>query len=191
MNKSKRLYRVYLGHAQGKELENLTMTDPVLPPGIKSKIYAKELAVAPINKSGKRLNLFESKDAWHSTVRVAEVEDLTSDWKLRKTIIVPKQIGYKWISGHASPGPLLPKEFIDPGENKIVGILNGRVANSKEGDKIIYKEFSVGLMIYDYEKGKVDWISKKPLIMDTDAKIITLLANLSKLSQMREFCMHM
>ena len=116
VNKSKRLYRVYLGHAQGKELENLTMTDPVLPPGIKSKIYAKELAVAPINKSGKRLNLFESKDAWHSTVRVAEVEDLTSDWKLRKTIIVPKQIGYKWISGHASPGPLLPKEFIDPGE---------------------------------------------------------------------------
>ena len=58
-------------------------------------------------------------------------------------------------------------------KNKIVGILNGRVANSKEGDKIIYKEFSVGLMIYDYEKGKVDWISKKPLIMDTDAKIIT------------------
>jgi hypothetical protein len=33
--------------------------------------------------------------------------------------------------------------------------------------------FSVGLFIYDYEKGKIDWISPEPLIIDSEARTIT------------------
>ena len=51
--------------------------------------------------------------------------------------------------------------------------MNGREANQKLGDKIKYGMFSVGLFIYDYENGKVDWVSPEPLIRDSEAKIIT------------------
>jgi hypothetical protein len=33
--------------------------------------------------------------------------------------------------------------------------------------------FSVGLFIYDYEHGKIDWISKEPFIQDSEAVTIT------------------
>ena len=33
--------------------------------------------------------------------------------------------------------------------------------------------FSVGLFIYDYENGKIDWVSPEPLIRDSEAKTIT------------------
>ena len=51
--------------------------------------------------------------------------------------------------------------------------MNGRVADQKIGDKIKYGMFSVGLFIYDYELGKIDWVSPEPLIRDTEAKTIT------------------
>ena len=33
--------------------------------------------------------------------------------------------------------------------------------------------FSVGLFIYDYEQGKIDWASPKLFIQDTEARTIT------------------
>jgi hypothetical protein len=33
--------------------------------------------------------------------------------------------------------------------------------------------FSVGLFIYDYENGKIDWVSPEPFIQDSEATIIT------------------
>ena len=33
--------------------------------------------------------------------------------------------------------------------------------------------FSVGLFIYDYENGKIDWVSPQPFIQDSEAKTIT------------------
>jgi hypothetical protein len=44
---------------------------------------------------------------------------------------------------------------------------------NKIGDKIKYGMFSVGLFIYDYENGKIDWVSSEPLIQDTEAVTIT------------------
>ena len=78
-----------------------------------------------------------------------------------------------WIAGHVSPGPLLSRSFIDVGPNRLLGIMNGREANKKAGKEIKYGTFSVGLFIYDYEQGKIDWVSPEPLIRDTEAKTIT------------------
>ena len=55
----------------------------------------------------------------------------------------------------------------------MLGIINGREANQIIGKDIKYGMFSVGLFIYDYEKGKIDWVSPDPLIQDSQAKTIT------------------
>ena len=70
-------------------------------------------------------------------------------------------------------GPLFSKDFIDVGEGKLLGVINGREANRHVDGKILYGIFSVGLFIYDYENGKIDWVSPEPFIQDSEAKTIT------------------
>jgi hypothetical protein len=96
-----------------------------------------------------------------------------SSWELGDVVFHPGDHSIKWIAGHASPGPLLPPEFIDIGQGKRVGIMNGRSATKFVGNKKLYGHFTVGLFIYDFEKGKIDWVSPELLIEDTEAKNIT------------------
>ena len=51
--------------------------------------------------------------------------------------------------------------------------MNGREANRSMDGKMAYGVFSVGLFIYDYERGKIDWVSPEPFIRDSNAKTIT------------------
>lgn len=168
-------YQIHLGHAVGENLDSLEMTEPVLLGGIHGS--AKEVSIVPLNSKGFRYNLIESshkgKHFTYSTIRVAIAEDMGKPWKFGKTIFNPEDHTISWVGGHASPGPLLPESFINLGEGKRLGILNGREANKKVGEKIIYGMFSVGLFIYDYENGKVDWVSPEPLIIDSEARTIT------------------
>jgi hypothetical protein len=168
---------VTLGHAVGKSLADLEMTDPVLPVFPASRCRAKELSLAPINSQGIRLNLIESRDkinevSYHP-IRIALAKDLSHNWQFGDTVFHPKYDGFPWCAGHVSPGPLLPKEFIDVGKNKRIGVINGREANTFIDQKTKYGRFSIGLFIYDYERGKIDWVSKQPLIFDSEAKITT------------------
>lgn len=166
---------VHLGHAVGKDLDSLEMTMPVLMDKIHGS--AKEVSIAPMNKQGFRYNLVESsiaeEDFTYSTVRIAIAEDMGAGWKFGETVFHPKEKNIPWIGGHASPGPLFPKSFIDVGEGKLLGVINGREANQRVGDEITYGMFSVGLFIYDYENGKIDWVSPKPFIQDSEARTIT------------------
>ncbi len=174
--KGKHICSVNLGHAVGKNMDTLEMTEPVLlDTGYGS---AKELSIAPVNSKGIRLNLIESskkgKQWTYSTVRVAIAEDMGKPWKFGNTLFNPEDHNIQWIGGHASPGPLLPKSFIDVGDNKLLGILNGREINKKmENGETKYGMFSVGLFIYDYEHGKIDWVSPEPFIQDSEAVTIT------------------
>ena len=167
--------KTHLGHAVGKDLDSLEMTMPVLV--YNGKFRAKELSIAPINKKGFRYNLIESKDRQtnisYSIVQVAIVKDMDNSWEYGDIVFHPKEHNIPWIGGHASPGPLFSKNFIDVGEGKLLGVINGREANKKIGDKIIYGIFSIGLFIYDYENGKIEWVSPEPLIRDSQAEIIT------------------
>ncbi|MCX6787754.1 MAG: hypothetical protein NT108_01150 [Candidatus Kaiserbacteria bacterium] len=174
---SKDKIRIHLGHAVGKDLHSLEMTEPVLLQNETMNANAKEVSIAPTNAKGVRYNLIESRDrepkGRHSTVRVAIAEDMGGPWKYGNTVFHPAEHDIPWIAGHASPGPLLPKSSIDVGEGKLLGIMNGREANQKLGDKIKYGMFSVGLFIYDYERGEIDWVSPEPFIRDSQAKTIT------------------
>ena len=104
---------------------------------------------------------------------VAIAKDMGKSWEYGEVTFHPKEHNIPWIDGHASPGPLLPKTFLDLGEGKMLGIINGREANQKVGNEIKYGIFSVGLFIYDYENGKIEWVSPEPLIQDSEAETIT------------------
>lgn len=174
---SKEKIRIHLGHAAGKDLKSLEMTEPVLLDDRSIGASAKEVSIAPINSKGVRYNLIESRDrtpeGTHSIIRVAIADDMSNQWKYGDTVFHPAEHTIPWIGGHASPGPLFSKNFIDIGEGKLLGVINGREANQKIGDKIKYGIFSVGLFIYDYENGNIDWISPEPFIQDSEAKNIT------------------
>ena len=172
----KKKTQIYLGHAVGKDLNSLEMTEPVLMDN--RELSAKEVSIAPLNKKGFRYNLVESRDrntdTTYSIVKVAIAKDMSKTWEYGETVFHPKENNISWIAGHASPGPLLPKTFIDIGEGKLLGIINGREANQKMSDgNIKYGMFSVGLFIYDYESGVIDWVSPEPFIQDTEAVTIT------------------
>ena len=174
-DKTKEQALINLGHAVGKSLDSLEMTMPALQADANNT--AKEVSVAPINSKGVRYNLVESSSieerVWYSTVRVAIAKDMGAPWQFGETVFHPKKQNIPWIGGHASPGPLFSKQFIDVGEGKTLGVINGREANRQEDGKTIYGMFSVGLFIYDYEHGTIDWVSPEPLIRDTEAKTIT------------------
>jgi hypothetical protein len=167
--------KIHLGHAVGKNVNDLEMTVPAL---LADSIGgAKELSVAPLNKQGLRYNLIESskkeEDFNYSVVRVAVAKDMGEPWTFGDIVFHPKEHGIPWIGGHASPGPLFSEDFINVGEGKRLGIMNGREANQIIDGKTVYGMFSVGLFIYDYENGKIDWVSPEPFIQDTEAKTIT------------------
>ncbi|MBS3921595.1 MAG: hypothetical protein KGZ37_00415 [Nitrosarchaeum sp.] len=179
---------VYLGHALGRSLNLLRMTEPVLSGETQNGFWAKEVSTAPINKAGVMINLFESADrvkvsnglsVGFSVVRSAIGSNMGKKWKVKDTILHPYKLSkkntiYKWIAGDASPGPLLPKSFIDLGSNLMLGIMNGcEFGKFKNGKKIFGGHFTVGLFVYDYEKGKILWVSEKPIIKDSQAKRIT------------------
>lgn len=178
IRKDRKLSSVSLGHAVGTDIDSLSMTLPILPAEKKTNATAKEVAISPKNKRGIRYNLVESSSTvnkvGYSTVRIAIAESMGETWKFGKVAFHPYDHNIPWIAGHASPGPFLPKTFIDPGESKIVGIINGREANTILRNKAVkYGMFSVGLYIYDYEKGIIDWVSKEPFLIDSEAKTIT------------------
>ncbi|MBI5139745.1 hypothetical protein HZA26_04010 [Candidatus Nomurabacteria bacterium] len=175
MHESGEKTKIHLGHAVGRDLNQLEMTAPVLLDSV--KLSAKEVSIAPLNSKGFRYNLVESrdrqKDITYSIVRVAIVKDMGSAWEYGEIAFHPNEHKIPWIAEHASPGPLLPKSFIDVGERKLLGIINGREASKILDGKVKYGMFSVGLFIYDYENGKIDWVSSEPFIQDSEAKIIT------------------
>lgn len=174
-NEKSKKTEINLGHAVGKDLHCLLMTPPVLMDN--GTMSAKEISIAPLNKKGFRYNLIESRDrqndTTYSVVTITIVTDMGKPWKYGETVFHPKEHRIFWIGGHASPGPFLSKNFIDLGEGKLLGIINGREVNKVIDEKIKYGVFSVGLFVYDYENGKIDWVSPVPFIQDTEARIIT------------------
>ncbi|MBU6390344.1 hypothetical protein KGQ31_02240 [Patescibacteria group bacterium] len=166
---------IHLGHAVGKDLNSLEMTDPTL--AHVGDEGAKEVSIAPINKKGFRYNLVESSSrdgkTSYSVIKTAIAEDMGKPWIFGKTVFHPAEWKIPWIAGHASPGPVLPRSFIDLGGSKLLGIINGREANKIIGGETVYGIFSVGLFIYDYEQGKIDWVIPEPFIRDSEARTIT------------------
>jgi len=168
---------LYLGHASGPDLHSLTMQEPVLGPESGVHHGAKEPAIAPVSAEGHRYNLVESTDTedgtTYSVLRSVIASDPSGPWEYGDIVLHPAHRGEEWCAGHVSPGPFLPQSFLDVGDGKRVGILNGRETERWHGDTLGFGAFTIGLMLYDYEQGVVEWISEEPLIEDPDAHTIT------------------
>ena len=184
IDKTKKI-KIHLGHAVGKDLNSLEITKPVLMDI--GEMSAKEVSIAPLNSKGFRYNLIESRDRQtditYSVVKTAIAKDMGQSWEYGETIFHPKDHNIPWIGGHASPGPLLSKSFINVGEGKLLGIINGREANQFIDGKTKYGMFSIGLFIYDYENGKIDWVSPLPFIQDSEAITITFASQFVETAQ--------
>lgn len=174
-------FDMFLGHAVGPDIESLRMTEPVLSPVPGEHAGAKEVAIVPAAADGRRRHLVESNDVvdgrGYSVVRSVVAEDFTGPWEYGDLLLHPARDGKPWCAGHVSPGPLLPKTFINPGDGKLVGLLNGRAADrpadADSTGRPDLGEFTVGLLIYDYERGEIEWFGDEPLFADPDARTIT------------------
>ncbi len=167
-------YGLYLGHASGKDLEHLTATDPVLKPEFGNGISGfKEVAISPLEYRRSRINLAEAGAGDNSIITVVRADNMGRDWEYLGVALHPVDTGYGWCAEHLSPCTFLPKEFIDYGNDLLVGIVNGREKSLRRGNKTIYRKFRPGLILYDYKTGEIPWISEEPLFEDPGAKTIT------------------
>ncbi len=168
-------YKVYLGHAKGKSLENLTSTNPILGPlsGIDG---FKETCISPFEFNGKKYILNEilvyNKNEDYSAVSLSTAKNIGKSWNYEKIILNSKEQNYSWIKGHASPCTLFSPNLISKNE-LLCGIVNGRETTKKIDGKQIYGKFRPGLFLFNPKTGEIPWVDSKPLFEDPDATTIT------------------
>ncbi|MBS3077771.1 hypothetical protein J4233_05910 [Candidatus Pacearchaeota archaeon] len=169
-------YAVYVGHAEGRSLETLRMTKPVLSP-IKEFRGFKEVAIAPINKKGYKMNLSEAQlvvnDDDFSVVVSAKASGMAGSWDYQKIVVDPRKMKYGWCKGEISPCRILPRELVNPGKSLNALIINGREPKKIVNGKKIYGKFRPGLALYNPESGEIPWVDSKPLLEDPEATTIT------------------
>lgn len=174
--RSRQGYHIYVGHAQGKSLENLTATSPVLSPIGKEIMGFKEAAISPIKIGGERINLnemaFYDNEEDISMISASRAKNMGKPWKYQKIVLDPRKIKYDWIKGHASPCCLLPEDFIKINET-LVGIVNGREKTKFSNGKGFYGKFRPGLVLFDPKTGDIPWVDSRPLLEDPNASTIT------------------
>jgi hypothetical protein len=90
--------RIHLGHASGKNIYSLTITQPVIL-GLKNDT-AKELSVAPRSLSGLRYNLYESSDVvdgiYYSVIKKYLVLTLIKDGMIARLFFT---LSFKKLNG--------------------------------------------------------------------------------------------
>jgi len=170
-------YAVYLGHATGKSIEELKAGEPVLSP-VQDFRGFKEVTISPVNSKGYRINLSEAQlvinDDELSVTISAKTKSLSEPWEYEEIVIDPREMKYDWCKGETSPMILFPRDFISV-ENKdlVVGIINGRQVKRIVNGEKIHGKFRPGLILYNIETGKVEWIAPDCLFEDPDARTIT------------------
>jgi len=177
-------FKVYLGHAQGKTLDNLKATDPVLGPLKKDIDGFKESCIIKTKNKEKLLGLneillFGGMEKGVSAVSLSTINKLDKNWKPVKIILDPREMKYPWIMGHASPCCLLPITH----KNHLVGIVNGREKSIKKKNKTFYKKFRPGLFLFDPKTKEIPWVSPEPLIEDPKATTITFASDFVPLNK--------
>ena len=138
----------------------------------------KEVTISPVNSKGYRINMAESMIVINnedlSVTISARGKELGKPWEYREIVIDPRKINYGWCNGETSPMILFPREFISLKTRELsVGMINGREPKKMTNGEKIYGKFRPGLVIYNIETGKVEWIAPDCLFEDPDARTIT------------------
>src|SRR3989344_5139365 len=156
--KNKTGYEVYLGHAQGKRLDNLTATQPNLSPILSKNIRGfKEVTISPVINKNYRINLTEAQiveDGEVSAIAFSKAENMSKQWQHLGIALDPAEMKYQWIKGHASPCSFLPKDFASY-NNLLVCIVNGREPDKNINNQKVYGKFRPGLILFNPETGEI------------------------------------
>jgi hypothetical protein len=169
-------YRLFLGHASGKSLDNLTATQPVISNN-------KEAAISPVKTNDYRYVLAESwKDKAESGISLLKAKNMGKDWEYMGLAFNPKKQSYPWCAGYASPCRIISPSITVIGNNLLLGICTGNSGEYiKEGKK--YRgDFKPGLFLFNPITGEIPWIDKESLFKDPKATTITFASELVPLN---------
>jgi len=165
--KNKEGHRLYLGHAVGDSLDNLTATNPVISNN-------KEIAISPIKNKKMRYVLAESwTENPEEGISLLKAENMNKNWKFDKLVFDPKKHSFPWCKGYASPCRILDLELVNINNSLLLGICTGNSGEYTKDGKEFRGNFEPGLFLFDYKTGEMPWIAKNSLFKDPKAATIT------------------
>lgn len=174
--KEKKGYKLYLGHAQGKELTSLTATKPVIE-------NQKEIAISPIKNKDYRYVLTESwKSEMERGTGLLKAEEMNKNWKFIGLVIKPNEEKSDWNSKYASPCKIIDSSYTNIKDN-LLGICTGHTQRQVKNGVEYRGDFLPGLFLFNPKTGEVPWIDSEYWFKDPDARIITFASDFIPLSK--------
>lgn len=175
-------YDVYVGHAEGNNLEQLTATKPVLGRVDNKIVGFKEICPSPIVNNGERFVLAETfvdrdGERKYSAISVSKARNLSKKWEYKKLVHDPEKESKYWCRGHSSPCRIFDPALLSSGKY-LVGIMNGRETTEEIEGKKHYRKFRPGLFLFDAKSGDIVWVDNEPLLEDPIATTITFASEL-------------
>ncbi len=180
--KKEQAFEVFLGHAKGKDLNNLKATKPFLAPHLK-KIKTiegyKEISIFP----SKKYALVEKGHGTTGTkIALAKIKSFSKKLKEIKVLLDPAELNYSWCNGELSTGPIIDKKIFQY-KDHLVGFINARSKSKKTKNKTIYSKYKIGLILINKKTHEIPWISPKPLFEDPKAKSVTFASDFLNLDK--------
>lgn len=178
---------VYVGHAEGNNLESLTATMPVLGRVDNEIVGFKEICPLPIFDNTGRFVLTEvfvhrGNERKYSAIGVSKAKNLSGKWDYIKLVHDPEKESRKWCAGHSSPCRIFNPDILNH-KGYLVGIMNGREPTEEIDGKKYYKKFRPGLFLFDSKSSDIIWIDDEPLLEDPIATTITFASELVYLNK--------
>jgi hypothetical protein len=174
--KEQKGYKLYLGHAQGKELTKLTATKPVIENN-------KEIAISPVKNNGFRYVLTES---WTSKseegMGLLKAKDMNKNWEFLRLAIKPKEEDSSWCSKYASPCKIIDSPYTNIDGN-LLGVCTGHARRQVKNGVEYRGDFLPGLFLFNPKTGEVPWVDSEYWFKDPDARIITFASEFIPLSK--------
>jgi hypothetical protein len=175
-------YDVYVGHAEGRSLDHLVSTDPVLGKVNGEIVGFKEICPIPSTNANYRTLLAETfvsrtQEKGFSAIGLARTKTLEGKWTYQKLVHNPETENKEWCAGHSSPCRIFDPSFLKQGRY-LVGIMNGREPTKVIDSQKIYGKFRPGLFLFDSNSGNIVWVDDNHLLEDPIATTITFASDL-------------
>jgi len=174
--KEQKGHKLYLGHAQGKELISLSATKPVIENN-------KEIAISPIKNKNFRYILTESwTNKSEEGIGLLKAKDMDKDWKFIGLALKPKEEDFSWCSKYASPCKLIDSSYTNIKDN-LLSICTGHAQRQIKNGVEYRGDFLPGLFLFNPKTGEIPWIDSEYWFKDPDARIITFASDFIKISE--------
>ena len=176
--KEQKGYKLYLGHAQGKELTKLNATKPVIENN-------KEIAISPVKNKDYRYVLTESwTNKSEEGMGLLKAKDMNKDWEFLRLALKPREEEYSWCSKYASPCKIVDSPYTNIGDN-LLGICTGHAQRQVKNGVEYRGDFLPGLFLFNPKTGEVPWIDSEYWFKDPDARIITFASEFIPLTKQK------